>query len=162
MNGISGAADFSALCSSFHTVFLDHIPVLPLSSKHNEARRFVTLIDEAYLAHIRLVWSAEKAPTELFQMLTSIKKEEEEDPTIGSKSSSSSLWHGDGTSNTNVYARNFEQGHLMILVALFTERRVFICLHNISFSASCMNRMCVFRRLCTSGFGGGRLALLAG
>lgn len=93
--------------------------MLPLSSKHNEARRFVTLIDEAYLAHIRLVWSAEKAPTELFQMLTSIKKEEEEDPTDGMKSSS--LWHGDGTSNTNVYARNFEQGHLMILVALFLQ-----------------------------------------
>lgn len=90
-------------------MFLDHIPVLPLSSKHNEARRFVTLIDEAYLAHIRLVWAAEKTAEELFQMLSTIQGE---DPTKLGGMNSGSPWHGDGTSNSNVYARNFEQGQL--------------------------------------------------
>jgi predicted ATPase len=33
---------------------------------HDKARRFITLIDEIYDAGARLVWAAEKHPSELF------------------------------------------------------------------------------------------------
>jgi len=35
----TGAADFHSLCSHFRTIFLDAVPVLPLATRHNEARR---------------------------------------------------------------------------------------------------------------------------
>ena len=40
-----GAADFAALAAAFHTVVIDGLPGLSAAS-HNEAQRFVTLIDE--------------------------------------------------------------------------------------------------------------------
>jgi cell division protein ZapE len=40
-----GAADFAALAATFHTVVIDELPGLSTAS-HNEAQRFVTLIDE--------------------------------------------------------------------------------------------------------------------
>ena len=40
-----GAADFAALAGSFHTIVIDELPELSTAS-HNEAQRFVTLIDE--------------------------------------------------------------------------------------------------------------------
>lgn len=40
-----GAADFAALAGAFHTVVIEELPALSTAS-HNEAQRFVTLIDE--------------------------------------------------------------------------------------------------------------------
>lgn len=104
----TGAADFSALCLHFDTIYLDHIPVFPLSSTtsmHNEARRFVTFIDEAYRANIRLIWSAEKPPLELFQLLP--------DPALASENEAEEprLWHGSGPNET--YGRSFEMRNLL-------------------------------------------------
>ena len=41
------AADYQALCGRFHTVYLQGVPVLS-ERAHNEARRFITLVDELY------------------------------------------------------------------------------------------------------------------
>jgi predicted ATPase len=60
-----GSADFIALASSFHTVFLDGVPRMPAGSA-DLARRFITLLDELYNARCALVLAAEAAPEELF------------------------------------------------------------------------------------------------
>lgn len=63
--GDKGAADYKALCQHFHTIFLDGIPQLSIV-QHDKARRFITLIDEIYDAGVRLVWTAQCVPSELF------------------------------------------------------------------------------------------------
>jgi cell division protein ZapE len=60
-----GSNDYLALAQNFQTVFIEHIPALD-SSKRNEAKRFVLLIDTLYDARIRLVASSEKPPAEIY------------------------------------------------------------------------------------------------
>ncbi|KAG9408021.1 hypothetical protein AC1031_021261 [Aphanomyces cochlioides] len=60
-----GAADYKALSEHFHTVVLTEIPQLTLAM-HNQARRFITLVDELYEHRVRLVCSAAVEPDELF------------------------------------------------------------------------------------------------
>ncbi|MFO1049186.1 MAG: cell division protein ZapE [Geminicoccaceae bacterium] len=57
-----GAADYLALTERFHTLFLDHVPLLT-PDRRNEARRFMTLIDALYERRMMLFLSAE-APAE--------------------------------------------------------------------------------------------------
>ncbi|KAB1075740.1 cell division protein ZapE [Methylobacterium planeticum] len=52
-----GASDFMALASTFHTIILDTIPVMGEANR-NEAKRFITLVDTLYDAHVKLVASA--------------------------------------------------------------------------------------------------------
>lgn len=58
-------ADYLAIAHAFHTVMIDHIPLLS-PAKRNEARRFVLLIDTLYDEGIRLVCSAQALPDELY------------------------------------------------------------------------------------------------
>ena len=60
-----GAADYLEIARVFHTVLLEHIPVLS-PAQRNEARRFVTLIDALYEAKTKLVASAAAAPDALY------------------------------------------------------------------------------------------------
>jgi len=60
-----GAADYLKIAEVFRTVFVDHIPQLSKANR-NEAKRFVTLIDALYEAHVRLVVSAAVAPDALY------------------------------------------------------------------------------------------------
>jgi cell division protein ZapE len=60
-----GSADYIALAESFHTIFIDAIPVMPQHMR-NEAKRFINLIDTLYDQHVKLVASADAAPTELY------------------------------------------------------------------------------------------------
>mmetsp|Transcript_32937 Transcript_32937/g.47602 ORF Transcript_32937/g.47602 Transcript_32937/m.47602 type:complete len:502 (+) Transcript_32937:3-1508(+) len=98
----TGAADFHALCHHFHTVFLDAIPALPLATRHNEARRLVTFIDEVYLANVRLIWTAEKPPLELFELLPNLPINTTEE---------------NSTHQLMKYSRNFEQPLLQMNTA---------------------------------------------
>jgi cell division protein ZapE len=59
-----GAADYLALARTYHTLFLDRIPVL-MPAVANEARRFTLLIDTLYDEHVKLVCSAAAPPDEL-------------------------------------------------------------------------------------------------
>jgi cell division protein ZapE len=52
-----GASDFMALANTFHTIILDDIPVMGEANR-NEAKRFITLVDTLYDAHVKLVASA--------------------------------------------------------------------------------------------------------
>jgi cell division protein ZapE len=60
-----GPADYLAIAERFHTVFLEHVPVLK-PEKRDEARRFVTLIDVLYEADVKLVVLAEAEPDDLY------------------------------------------------------------------------------------------------
>ena len=59
------AADYLAIAEHFHTLLLDHIPLLTPDMR-NEARRFVLLIDTLYDEGVKLVCSAAARPAELY------------------------------------------------------------------------------------------------
>jgi cell division protein ZapE len=56
------AADYLALARNYHTLILEHVPVLA-ENQRNEAKRLILLIDALYEARRRLIISAE-APAE--------------------------------------------------------------------------------------------------
>lgn len=59
------SADYLALAENYHTIFIDDIPVMPAQMR-NEAKRFINLIDTLYDQHVKLVASADAAPTGLY------------------------------------------------------------------------------------------------
>jgi cell division protein ZapE len=60
-----GPADYLALVGAVKLLVLEGIPQLD-STKFNEAKRFVTLIDALYEGHVRLICSAEAEPEKLY------------------------------------------------------------------------------------------------
>eukprot|EP00939_MAST-03C_sp_MAST-3C-sp1_P003230 g3230.t1 len=60
-----GAADFVEIAATFHTIFLEKVPVLNLSHI-NQMRRLITLVDTLYDRRTKLIVSAEAEPTLLF------------------------------------------------------------------------------------------------
>lgn len=60
-----GPADYYALAINFHTVMIDHIPALGPKNR-DQAKRFVTLIDQLYEVKTKLVCSAEKPAEQLY------------------------------------------------------------------------------------------------
>ena len=60
-----GAGDYLALARAVRVLILTHVPLLA-DRHHNEARRFVTLIDALYEARTTLIVSAEAAPEDLY------------------------------------------------------------------------------------------------
>jgi cell division protein ZapE len=59
------AADYLAIAQEFHTLLIDHIPVMT-DNMHNVARRFTLLIDTLYDEGVKLVCSAAAPPAELY------------------------------------------------------------------------------------------------
>jgi cell division protein ZapE len=60
-----GPQDYLAVAERFHTLFLEDVPIMG-PANHQEARRFVTLVDALYEAGTRLVTLAEAAPQALY------------------------------------------------------------------------------------------------
>ena len=60
-----GASDYLAIARRFGSVFIDRIPRMR-PEKHNEAKRFVTLIDALYESRTKLICSAETEPGALY------------------------------------------------------------------------------------------------
>ncbi len=60
-----GAADYLALAEAVRVLILEDVPLMGREN-HNEARRFVTLIDALYEAKVRLVVSAAAEPERLY------------------------------------------------------------------------------------------------
>jgi cell division protein ZapE len=60
-----GAADYLALAEACRVLILTDVPQLD-SSKFNEAKRFVTLIDAFYEARVQVIISAEASPEMLY------------------------------------------------------------------------------------------------
>jgi cell division protein ZapE len=61
-----GALDYLKLAHEFHTLLIDHIPVMNFP-RRNEAKRFITLIDTLYDQAVKLVASAEAEPDALYR-----------------------------------------------------------------------------------------------
>ena len=59
------AGDYLRIAHEFHTIILDHIPVLDYS-RRNEAKRFIILIDTLYDHCVKLLASAEAQPDQLY------------------------------------------------------------------------------------------------
>ena len=60
-----GPADYLALARAFHAVIIDDIPQVE-PAERNEAKRFITLIDELYEHKVKLVCSAAAPPGALY------------------------------------------------------------------------------------------------
>jgi len=59
------AADYAAITERFQTVILEGVPLMS-AEKHNEARRFITLVDVLYEGRMQLLISAEGPVEGLF------------------------------------------------------------------------------------------------
>jgi cell division protein ZapE len=59
------AVDYLAIAQHFHTVLIDHVPVMT-DNMHNVARRFTLLIDTLYDEGVKLICSAAAPPEALF------------------------------------------------------------------------------------------------
>jgi cell division protein ZapE len=60
-----GASDYLAVAERFHTVIIDHVPVMGLEQR-NEAKRFITLIDALYDSGVKLLATAGAEPQALY------------------------------------------------------------------------------------------------
>jgi cell division protein ZapE len=61
-----GAADYLRIAREYHTLVLDHVPVMRYETR-NAAKRFIALIDTLYDNSVKLVASAEAQPHELYR-----------------------------------------------------------------------------------------------
>jgi cell division protein ZapE len=59
------ASDYLKIAHEFHTIILDHIPVMDYA-RRNEAKRFIILIDTLYDHAVKLLASAEAEPHALY------------------------------------------------------------------------------------------------
>jgi cell division protein ZapE len=60
-----GAGDYLKIAHEFHTIILDHIPVMDYD-RRNEAKRFIILIDTLYDHAVKLLASAQAQPDALY------------------------------------------------------------------------------------------------
>ena len=60
-----GAEDYATIAQQFHTILIDNIPVMD-EARRNEARRFMTLVDQLYEHRCNLVVSAQAEPESLY------------------------------------------------------------------------------------------------
>ena len=61
-----GAGDYLRIAQEFHTLMVDHIPVIR-AEQRNEAKRFIILVDALYDYAVELIASAEAEPAELYR-----------------------------------------------------------------------------------------------
>jgi cell division protein ZapE len=61
-----GASDYLRLAHDYHTIMIDHVPVMDYANR-NAAKRFITLIDTLYDNAVKLMASAEADPVSLYR-----------------------------------------------------------------------------------------------
>jgi cell division protein ZapE len=65
-DGPRGQADYIEIARCYHTVFVSDVPVLGVEAE-NQARRFITMVDEFYDRAVKLIVSAERPVIELYR-----------------------------------------------------------------------------------------------
>jgi len=71
-----GAADYLAIAETFHTVFVENVPIMTLN-EINVVRRFITFVDVMYECQVKLVIHAEALPEDLFAVDLSNRYQDE-------------------------------------------------------------------------------------
>jgi cell division protein ZapE len=61
-----GAADYLRIAREYHTIILDHVPVMTFETR-NAAKRFIILIDTLYDLNVKLIASADAEPDGLYR-----------------------------------------------------------------------------------------------
>jgi cell division protein ZapE len=61
-----GAADYLRIAHEYHTIVLDHVPVMTFDNR-NAAKRFIILIDTLYDMNVKLIASAAAEPDALYK-----------------------------------------------------------------------------------------------
>lgn len=74
-----GSSDYRSIAQEFEFIIIEEIPILTLK-EHDQARRFITLIDELYEAQCTLVCSAVAPPDQLFHGREGVAVEKKETP----------------------------------------------------------------------------------
>lgn len=110
-----GASDYIALCQHVHSVFMHGIPELSVLH-HNEARRFITLIDAIYNANVRLVFCADQPPLQLFRELSAAELSGG-DEALGTDHS----WAGSGRGDYSIREERLLRGAQQTLHRLVPE-----------------------------------------
>ncbi len=70
-----GAADYLKIGHEFHTLIIDHVPVMDFD-RRNEAKRFIILIDTLYDQAVKLLASAEAEPDGLYRATDGFEAQE--------------------------------------------------------------------------------------
>jgi cell division protein ZapE len=70
-----GASDYLRIAHEFHTIVLDHVPVMD-HDRRNEAKRFIILIDTLYDHAVKLIASAAAEPDRLYSAETGYEASE--------------------------------------------------------------------------------------
>jgi cell division protein ZapE len=70
-----GAGDYLRVAHEFHTILIDHIPVMDYD-KRNEAKRFIILIDTLYDHSVKVVASADAEPDVLYRATEGVEAQE--------------------------------------------------------------------------------------
>jgi cell division protein ZapE len=65
-DGPRGPADYIEIARCYHTVFVTDVPILTVETE-NQARRFISMVDEFYDRAVKLIVSAAAAPHELYR-----------------------------------------------------------------------------------------------
>ena len=60
------AADYLRIAHEYHTIILDHVPVMTFDNR-NAAKRFIILIDTLYDMNVKLIASAAAEPDALYR-----------------------------------------------------------------------------------------------
>jgi cell division protein ZapE len=70
-----GASDYLRLAHDYHTLMIDHIPVMEYADR-NAAKRFIALIDTLYDNAVKLMASAEADPLSLYRATEGVEASE--------------------------------------------------------------------------------------
>jgi cell division protein ZapE len=70
-----GASDYLRLAHDYHTILLDHVPVMDYDAR-NAAKRFITLIDTLYDNAVKLMASASADPVTLYRASEGVEMNE--------------------------------------------------------------------------------------